>query len=75
MSPIYYAEAQQTAIAQGRMKSSRADNFAITAFCATILIIACTIVGFYIRADMNCEAVGGIPIRVFAFPSFVECVR
>jgi hypothetical protein len=57
------------------MKSSKADDLVITAFCATVLIITCAIVGFYVRAEMSCEAVGGIPIRVFAFPSFVECVR
>ena len=57
------------------MKRLKTDDLVITAFCATPLFIACAIVRFYIRAEMNCEAVGGIPIRVFAFLSFVECVR
>ncbi len=50
------------------------DDAKVMLFAAAILLVALTLVGFQLRATMACEAEGGIPVRVFSFPSFTDCV-
>jgi hypothetical protein len=58
----------------GAEMSAEVENLKIASLCAAILIVVCVIVGFQVRAEISCEAAGGISVRSFNFPSFTECV-
>jgi hypothetical protein len=60
--------------AEGRPMNAKARNFAIISLCAAVFLAASTLVSFQVSAEMSCEAAGGIPARVFNFPSFVTCI-